>query len=121
MSAHLIKVPDIGEGIAEVELVEWLVQSGEAVAEDQSLAVVMTDKASVEIPSPVAGTVTELTGEAGQMLAVGSVLIRIETRADAGVEARPATGAQAKPEASARVETTAEAVDTDGPARARAA
>jgi len=121
MSAHLIKVPDIGEGIAEVELVEWLVQTGEAVAEDQSLAVVMTDKASVEIPSPVAGTVTELTGEAGQMLAVGSVLIRIDTGTDAGVEARPATGAQAKPEASARVETTAEAVDTDGPARARAA
>ncbi|MEB2336957.1 MAG: 2-oxo acid dehydrogenase subunit E2, partial [Burkholderiales bacterium] len=56
MAARTIKVPDIGEGIAEVELVEWLVKTGDAVAEDQPLAVVMTDKASVEIPSPLAGT-----------------------------------------------------------------
>jgi len=78
VAARLIKVPDIGEGIAEVELVEWLVKVGDAVAEDQSLAIVMTDKASVEIPSPVAGTVLALAGQAGQMLAVGAELIRIE-------------------------------------------
>ncbi len=78
MAARVIKVPDIGEGIAEVELVEWLVKAGDTVAEDQSLAVVMTDKASVEIPSPVAGTVVALAGDAGQMLAVGAELIRIE-------------------------------------------
>jgi len=74
----VIKVPDIGEGIAEVELVEWLVKVGDAVAEDQSLAIVMTDKASVEIPSPVAGTVLARAGQAGQMLAVGAELIHIE-------------------------------------------
>jgi 2-oxoisovalerate dehydrogenase E2 component (dihydrolipoyl transacylase) len=78
MGLHAIKVPDIGEGIAEVELVEWLVAVGDTVAEDQSLAVVMTDKASVEIPSPVAGTVARLAGEVGQMLAVGAELIGIE-------------------------------------------
>jgi 2-oxoisovalerate dehydrogenase E2 component (dihydrolipoyl transacylase) len=57
MAIHVIKVPDVGEGIAEVELVAWHVQPGDTVAEDQALADVMTDKASVEIPSPVAGRV----------------------------------------------------------------
>ncbi len=78
MGLHVVKVPDIGEGIAEVELVEWLVGTGDAVAEDQPLAVVMTDKASVEIPSPVAGTVARLAGKVGEMLAVGAELIGIE-------------------------------------------
>jgi len=78
MAARVIKVPDIGEGIAEVELVEWLVKDGDAVAEDQPLAVVMTDKASVEVPSPLAGTVIARAGEPGKVLAVGAELIRIE-------------------------------------------
>jgi 2-oxoisovalerate dehydrogenase E2 component (dihydrolipoyl transacylase) len=73
-------MPDIGEGIAEVELVAWHVQPGDTVAEDQILADVMTDKATVEIPSPVAGRVLALGGEVGQMLAVGSELIRIASR-----------------------------------------
>jgi 2-oxoisovalerate dehydrogenase E2 component (dihydrolipoyl transacylase) len=85
VSTHVIKVPDIGEGIAEVELVEWLVKTGDLVTEDQGLALVMTEKASVEIPSPVAGTVAEVVGKPGQMLAVGAVLIRIETAAVANV------------------------------------
>ncbi|MGV8546748.1 biotin/lipoyl-containing protein, partial [Pseudomonas aeruginosa] len=55
MGTHVIKMPDIGEGIAEVELVEWHVQVGDSVNEDQGPAEVMTDKATVEIPSPVAG------------------------------------------------------------------
>src|SRR5678815_5112710 len=80
---HVIKMPDIGEGIAEVELVAWHVKPGDAVVEDQALADVMTDKASVEIPSPVAGTVLTLGGEVGQTLAVGSELIRIELADDA--------------------------------------
>lgn len=75
---RVIKVPDVGEGIAEVELVAWHVKVGDAVAEDQALADVMTDKASVEIPSPVAGRVLALGGEVGRMLAVGAELIRIE-------------------------------------------
>ena len=82
----VVKVPDIGEGVAEVELVEWLVAAGDAVAEDQPLAVVMTDKANVEIPSPVAGRVARLGGEVGQMLAVGAELVAIETREATGTQ-----------------------------------
>jgi len=78
MAVHVIKTPDIGEGIAEVELVAWHVQPGDAVTKDQILADVMTDKATVEIPSPVAGKVLALGGEIGQVMAVGSDLIRIE-------------------------------------------
>ena len=78
MSVHVIRMPDLGEGIAEVELVAWHVAPGDVVAEDQVLADVMTDKASVEIPSPVVGTVLALGGEVGQMMAVGSELIRID-------------------------------------------
>ena len=87
MAAHVIRMPDIGEGIAEVELVAWHVAVGDTVAEDQILADVMTDKASVEIPSPVAGKVVALGGEVGETMAVGSELIRIEVdgaAADAG-------------------------------------
>jgi 2-oxoisovalerate dehydrogenase E2 component (dihydrolipoyl transacylase) len=78
MGIHVIKMPDIGEGIAEVELVEWHVAPGDVVAEDQTLADVMTDKATVEVPSPVAGTVLALGGKVGDVLAVGAELIRIE-------------------------------------------
>jgi len=93
MGVRVIKMPDIGEGIAEVELVAWHVKPGDAVVEDQPLADVMTDKASVEIPSPVAGTVEALGGEVGQTLAVGSELIRIAIAGEGGaaaVEAVPA-------------------------------
>ncbi len=89
MAVHVIRVPDIGEGIAEVELVAWHVKPGDTIAEDQGLADVMTDKASVEIPSPVAGKVLELGGEIGQMLAVGSELIRIEIDDGAATSAPP--------------------------------
>jgi len=85
---HVIKMPDLGEGITEVELVAWRVQPGERVAEDQVLADVMTDKATVEIPSPVVGTVLALGGAVGQVLAVGAELIRIEL-AGAGVGTGP--------------------------------
>ena len=86
MSIHIIKMPDLGEGIAEVELVAWRVAPGEAVAEDQVLADVMTDKATVEIPSPVHGTVLVLGGAVGQVLAVGAELIRIEVAGEVEVE-----------------------------------
>ena len=78
MATYVIRVPDIGEGIAEVELVQWLVQPGDTVAEDQHLADVMTDKATVEVPSPVAGRVLQLGGAVGQVLAVGAELVRLE-------------------------------------------
>lgn len=90
MSAHVIKVPDLGEGIAEVELVAWHVKPGDVVAEDQALADVMTDKATVEIPSPRAGTVLSLGGEVGQMLAVGAELLRLGRPEAAADEAAPA-------------------------------
>ncbi len=78
MGLYTIRVPDIGEGIAEVELVAWHVQPGDSVTADQPLADVMTDKATVEIPAPVAGTVLACGGAVGQTLAVGSELLRLE-------------------------------------------
>src|SRR5450830_379684 len=78
MGTHVIKMPDIGEGIAEVELSVWHVKVGDMVVEDQVLADVMTDKAMVDIPSPVHGKVIALGGEPGEVMAVGSVLISIE-------------------------------------------
>ncbi|MBJ9978510.1 2-oxo acid dehydrogenase subunit E2 [Pseudomonas sp. S75] len=78
MGTHVIKMPDIGEGIAQVELVEWFVKVGDTVGEDQVVADVMTDKATVEIPSPVSGKVLALGGQPGEVMAVGSELIRIE-------------------------------------------
>ena len=126
MGLHVVKVPDIGEGIAEVELVEWLVELGETVAEDQPLAIVMTDKASVEIPSPVAGTVARLAGKVGQMLAVGAELIGIEAGAREAVVAGGALAAGAAVAPSGEVATpgavaTAEAAATttvESPVRA---
>jgi 2-oxoisovalerate dehydrogenase E2 component (dihydrolipoyl transacylase) len=78
MGIRIIKLPDVGEGVAEAELVEWHVTVGQSVLEDQILAAVMTDKATVEIPSPVAGTVVALGGEVGSTLAVGAELVRLE-------------------------------------------
>ena len=78
MGVHVIKMPDIGEGIAEVELVMWYVKVGDTVSEDMILADVMTEKATIEIPSPVHGKVLALGGVAGQVMAVGSDLIQIE-------------------------------------------
>ncbi|ATA53296.1 branched-chain alpha-keto acid dehydrogenase subunit E2 [Variovorax boronicumulans] len=105
MGTLTIKVPDLGEGIAEVELVAWRVQPGDTVAEDQVLADVMTDKATVEIPSPVAGRVVALGGEVGQQIAVGAELIRIDVTG--GGEAReeaPVVSAAAPAPAPAPVE-----------------
>lgn len=87
MGLYAIRMPDIGEGIAEVELVAWRVQAGETVSEDQVLADVMTDKATVEIPSPVAGTVVALGGAPGALMAVGSELIRLEVAGEGNVKA----------------------------------
>jgi 2-oxoisovalerate dehydrogenase E2 component (dihydrolipoyl transacylase) len=87
MGIHVIKMPDLGEGIAEVEVVAWRVQPGDAIKEDQVLADVMTDKATVEIPSPVHGTVTALGGKVGESLAVGAELIRLEVEGAGNVAA----------------------------------
>ena len=97
MGIHVVKVPDIGEGIAEVEMVEWHVSPGDTVAADQVLADVMTDKATVEVPSPVAGTVVAVQGNAGDKLAVGSELVRLETAATDAAASGKRAAAQAPP------------------------
>ncbi|WP_024587767.1 dihydrolipoamide acetyltransferase family protein [Aliihoeflea sp. 2WW] len=79
MAEHTIKMPDVGEGVAEAELVEWHVKIGDPVREDMVLAAVMTDKATVEIPSPVEGEISWLGAEIGDVVAVGAPLIRIKT------------------------------------------
>jgi 2-oxoisovalerate dehydrogenase E2 component (dihydrolipoyl transacylase) len=78
MGIRSIKMPDVGEGVAEAEIVEWAVKVGDLVKEDQVVAAVMTDKATVEIPTPVAGSVLNLGGAVGDVLAVGAELIRID-------------------------------------------
>jgi 2-oxoisovalerate dehydrogenase E2 component (dihydrolipoyl transacylase) len=96
MSVYQFKLPDIGEGIAEAEIVAWHVKVGDRVEEDQQLADMMTDKATVEMESPVAGTVRKLAGEVGDQIAIGSVLVEIETAGD--------TAAAKAPEAAAKEE-----------------
>lgn len=83
-------LPDLGEGLAEAELISWKVKPGETVKESQTLAEMQTDKALVEVPSPWAGTVTELCGKAGEIIKVGAVLVRYGA---AGASAKPATAA----------------------------
>jgi 2-oxoisovalerate dehydrogenase E2 component (dihydrolipoyl transacylase) len=79
MARFEFKLPDIGEGIAEAEIVAWHVKVGDTIGEDQQIADMMTDKATVEMESPVAGKVLELAGEVGDQVPIGSVLAVIET------------------------------------------
>jgi 2-oxoisovalerate dehydrogenase E2 component (dihydrolipoyl transacylase) len=78
MGEYVIKLPDVGEGVAEAELVEWNVKVGDLVREDMVLAAVMTDKATVEIPSPVDGEIIWLGGEIGEVIPIGSPIIRLK-------------------------------------------
>jgi 2-oxoisovalerate dehydrogenase E2 component (dihydrolipoyl transacylase) len=88
MARFEFKLPDIGEGIAEAEIVAWHVKIGDTIGEDQQIADMMTDKATVEMESPVAGKVVELAGEVGDQVPIGSVLAVIETAgADRAAEA----------------------------------
>ncbi|MCY6380733.1 dihydrolipoamide acetyltransferase family protein [Hoeflea prorocentri] len=90
MGIHTIKMPDVGEGITEAEIVEWNVSVGDLVREDQLLAAVMTDKATVEIPSPVEGKILTIDGEVGAMTAVGATIITINVEnGDGSVEEAP--------------------------------
>ncbi|OHV19176.1 2-oxo acid dehydrogenase subunit E2 [Rhizobium sp. RMa-01] len=104
MGEFIIKMPDVGEGVAEAELVEWHVKAGDPVREDMVIAAVMTDKATVEIPSPVDGTVIWLAGEVGDRIAVKAPLVRIETAGDVG-EAQPVQISQAPVAETTKVET----------------
>ncbi|MFN4205255.1 MAG: dihydrolipoamide acetyltransferase family protein [Agrobacterium albertimagni] len=91
MGEFTIKMPDVGEGVAEAELVEWMVKIGDHVREDMMVAAVMTDKATVEIPTPVSGTVLWLGGDVGDTIAVKAPLIRIATDATGDEPAAPET------------------------------
>jgi 2-oxoisovalerate dehydrogenase E2 component (dihydrolipoyl transacylase) len=117
MGTHVIKMPDIGEGIAEVELSVWHVKVGDMVVEDQVLADVMTDKAMVDIPSPVHGKVIALGGQPGEVMAVGSVLISIEVEGAGNVKesAQPAPVKEA-PVAAPKVEAVVESKPVAAPA-----
>ncbi|WP_426129963.1 dihydrolipoamide acetyltransferase family protein [Pararhizobium sp. PWRC1-1] len=84
MGEFIIKMPDVGEGVAEAELVEWHCKVGDPVREDMVLAAVMTDKATVEIPSPVTGTVLWLGAEIGDIVAVKAPLVRIQVAGEGG-------------------------------------
>ncbi len=95
MPRYEFKLPDIGEGIAEAEIVAWHVKVGDSVEEDQQLADMMTDKATVEMESPVAGKVIELAGEVGDQVPIGSVLAVIET--EDRVESTPAQSKDERP------------------------
>jgi 2-oxoisovalerate dehydrogenase E2 component (dihydrolipoyl transacylase) len=92
MAKFTFNMPDVGEGVAEAEVVEWHVKVGDRVEEDQHLVDVMTDKATIDIESPVAGIVTEVAGEAGDVIAIGAMLLVIE------VEGEVAEEAEAEPE-----------------------
>ncbi len=104
MSQFVFKLPDLGEGTVEAEIVGWRVKPGDVVAEDDVIVEVMTDKAAVEVPSPVSGRVVSTTGEAGDMVPVGSALIVFETQvnADAAAPAKPAENVAREPAPSVR-------------------
>jgi pyruvate dehydrogenase E2 component (dihydrolipoamide acetyltransferase) len=93
--AYEVKLPDIGEGVAEGEIVRWLVQPGEAVKEDQPLVEVMTDKATVDIPSPRNGVVAALHAREGQVVNVGATIITIEVEGAGAPAPAPHAGASA--------------------------
>lgn len=119
MGTRIVKLPDVGEGVAEAEIVEWHVTVGQSVLEDQLLAAVMTDKATVEIPSPTAGTVVALGGEVGSVIAVGSELVRLEV-AGAGNEEVAATPKQAaEPPPAVKPEPAAAKIDAPAAAPAK--
>jgi len=103
MSRYVFKMPDLGEGTVSAEVVEWKVKVGDTVKEDQIIAEVMTDKAAVEIPAPVSGRVVSLTGQPGDMVAVGAELIAFDTSGTAPAETatapKPAAGPASQPPA----------------------
>jgi len=118
MATYEFKLPDIGEGIAEAEIVEWHVKVGDVIDEDAHLADMMTDKATVEMESPVAGKVVKLAGEVGDQIAIGSILVTIETEGDA--PAAKAKKAAPAPEPEPEVEETAAAEPVPAPVKEEA-
>jgi len=100
MPKFTFNLPDIGEGIAEAEIVAWHVKVGDVISEDQPLADMMTDKATVEMESPVTGVVTKVAGEAGDVIAIGAMLVEIEVAGEASAETAEAALLATEPAAS---------------------
>ena len=109
MGSFEFKLPDIGEGVVEGEIVEWMVAVGDTVKEDDPILSVMTDKATVEIPSPCDGTVTSMVGEAGDIIPVGGVCIvfEVDGEGNASQASEPAAPKSAPAEQSAPVQEKA--------------
>ena len=114
MGTFAFKLPDIGEGVVEGEVVEWMVSVGDTVKEDDPILSVMTDKATVEIPAPCDGTVSKIIGEAGDILPVGVVCIEFDVDGDGNASA--SDEAPAKEEIESKPEPTPEPVATPEPA-----
>ncbi|MCI4643769.1 MAG: 2-oxo acid dehydrogenase subunit E2 [Hyphomonadaceae bacterium] len=98
MSDYKLRMPDVGEGVVEAEIVAWHVKPGDMVEEDQDLVDVMTDKATVEIPAPVSGKVVSIHGEPGDMIAVGTEILVIATEGDVDAPEAEPTATEAAPE-----------------------
>ncbi len=119
MSNFIFKLPDLGEGTVEAEIVNWRVKAGDTVAEDDVIVEVMTEKAAVEVPAPVAGRVVSTTGGPGDMVPVGAELIVIDTTGSAAAtppagEAAPAARAAAAPAAVSAPAASARAASGNG-------
>lgn len=110
MGRYVFKLPDVGEGTAEAEVVAWHVKLGDRVEEDQTLVDVMTDKATVEIPSPVKGTVLSVNGTPGNMLAVGSELVVFEVEGEGNASPEAPAAPQKVESAAPQTLTAASAV-----------
>jgi 2-oxoisovalerate dehydrogenase E2 component (dihydrolipoyl transacylase) len=118
MGRYVFKLPDVGEGTAEAEIAEWRVKVGDVIEEDQPLVDVMTDKATVELTSPVAGKILSLAGNAGDMMPVGTEIVVIETEGGTAAEAEPAPAAKPTPAAAAPAAAKAGTAKTATPAPA---
>ena len=106
MGKHVFKLPDIGEGVVEGEVVQWHVAAGDEVTEDDPIVDVMTDKATVTIPSPITGVVSSLSGDVGEMVAVGSALVEFDSDAAAVSTSEPEPSSE--PESEAEPEPSSE-------------
>ena len=109
MGIYEFKLPDIGEGVVEGEVVEWMVSVGDSIKEDDPILSVMTDKATVEIPSPVNGVVSKIIGEPGDILPVGEVCIEFEVDGDGNASATPAAKQEEVVEETPKVEKVTKA------------
>ena len=116
MGKHVFKLPDIGEGVVEGEVVQWHVAAGDAVTEDDPIVDVMTDKATVTIPSPITGVVSSLNGDVGEMVAVGSALVEFDSDTAAVTTSAPEPSVEPESEVEPEPSSEPEPVPTSEPA-----